>query len=64
MKNSKKLKDIFINNKIPKEKRDFIPLVLFNEEIAWIVGLNVSDTFKITNKTKRVIKIIYKGKEN
>lgn len=64
MKSSKKLKDIFINNKIPKEERDFIPLVLFNNEIAWIVGSNVSETFKVTNKTKKVIKITFKGKEN
>ena len=64
MKSSKKLKDIFINNKIPKEERDFIPLVLFNNEIAWIVVSNVSETFKVTNKTKKVIKITFKGKEN
>lgn len=64
MKSSKKLKDIFINNKIPKEERDFIPLVLFNNEIAWIVGSNVSETFKVTNKTKKVIKITFGGKEN
>lgn len=64
MKSSKKLKDIFINNKVPKEERDFIPLVLFNNEIAWIVGSNVSETFKVTNKTKKVIKITFKGKEN
>ncbi|MDZ4994651.1 tRNA lysidine(34) synthetase TilS [Clostridium perfringens] len=64
MKSSKKLKDIFINNKIPKEERDFIPLVLFNNEIAWIVGSNVSETFKVTNKTKKIIKITFRGKEN
>lgn len=64
MKSSKKLKDIFINNKVPKEERDFIPLVLFNNEIAWVIGFNVSETFKVTNKTKKVIKITFKGKEN
>ncbi len=64
MKSAKKLKDIFINNKIPKDERDFIPLVIFNDEISWIVGHNVSETFKVTNKTKKVIKITFKGKGN
>ena len=64
MKGSKKIKDLFIDMKVPKEERDFIPLVLFNNEIAWIVGSNVSETFKVTNKTKKVIKITFKGKEN
>jgi len=63
MKNSKKLKDIFINLKIPAEERNKIPLVIFDEEIAWIVGYRVSESFKVTNKTSRILKITFRGKE-
>jgi tRNA(Ile)-lysidine synthase len=59
MKGTKKIKDIFINSKVPKEKRDVIPLVCFDEEIAWIVGVKVSEQFKITSNTKQILKITF-----
>lgn len=57
MKGSKKLKDLFIDLKIPKEKRDSIPLICFGEEIAWIVGYRISEKFKIEKSTKNILKI-------
>ena len=63
MKGSKKLKDIFIDMKIPKEKRDEIPLIQFNNDISWIVGIKMSDKFKITKETKHILKVSVKRKE-
>ncbi|AOR22348.1 tRNA lysidine(34) synthetase TilS [Clostridium taeniosporum] len=63
MRGQKKLKDIFINMKIPKESRDLIPLICFDDEIAWIVGLKISDSFKVTNNSKNILKIVAKRKE-
>ena len=63
IKGTKKLKDIFINLKVPREERDVIPLICFDDEIAWIVGYKVSESFKITKSTKRVLKISFEGKE-
>ncbi|KGM97129.1 tRNA(Ile)-lysidine synthetase [Clostridium novyi A str. 4552] len=57
MNGSKKLKDLFIDLKIPKEKRDSIPLIIFGEDIAWIVGYRISDKFKINKDTNNVLKI-------
>ena len=62
IKGTKKLKDIFINLKVPREERDVIPLICFDDEIAWIVGYKVSESFKITKSTKRVLKISFEGK--
>ena len=45
IKGTKKLKDIFINLKVPREERDIIPLICFDDEIAWIVGYKVSESF-------------------
>ena len=42
----KKVKDILINEKVPKEKRDTIPLVLYNEEIVWIAGIKGNEKYK------------------
>ena len=46
IKGTKKLKDIFINLKVPREERDIIPLICFDDEIAWIVGYKVSESFE------------------
>ena len=41
MKNYKKVKDILINEKVPKEERENIPIVIFKNEIIWIAGVKV-----------------------
>jgi tRNA(Ile)-lysidine synthase len=51
------LSDIFIDKRIPEFERHSIPLVVANGEIAWVAGVAVSDDFKITENTKRVLKI-------
>ncbi|APF22546.1 tRNA lysidine(34) synthetase TilS [Clostridium butyricum] len=63
MKGSKKLKDLFIDMKVPKEERDCIPLLCFDENISWIVGIRVSEEYKITNKTKNILRVIVERKE-
>ncbi|WP_455804610.1 tRNA lysidine(34) synthetase TilS [Clostridium butyricum] len=63
MKGSKKIKDLFIDMKVPKEERDCIPLLCFDENISWIVGIRVSEEYKITNKTKNILRVIVERKE-
>lgn len=63
MRGSKKLKDIFIDMKIEKAQRDFIPLICFESEISWIVGYKVSDKFKISRSTKRILEIKFEREE-
>lgn len=57
MKGSKKLKDFFIDLKIPKEERNKIPLICFNTDIAWVVGYRISENFKVEKTTKNILKI-------
>lgn len=59
MSGNKKVKDIFINNKVPIEDRDKVPIICFDNNIAWIVGYKVSEDYKITSKTKKIIKITF-----
>ncbi|MGG7179027.1 tRNA lysidine(34) synthetase TilS [Clostridium paraputrificum] len=63
MKGSKKLKDIFIDMKIPQEDRGSIPIIQFDEEIAWVVGVKTSDKYRVTKETKSILKIMLKRKE-
>lgn len=64
MKVHKKLKDIFINLKVPREDRDNIPLVCFGMEIGWILGHKISENFKIDDKTKTILKIQVEREDN
>ena len=63
MSGHKKLKDFFIDQKIPKEERDLIPIVLDGEEILWVIGLRISEKYKVSEQTKRVLVLEYKLKE-
>ena len=48
MSQPKKLKDFLIDRKIPAEVRDRLPLLVWNGEIVWIGGVEVSERFKVT----------------
>ena len=63
MSGSKKIKDIFIDMKIPKEERDNIPILCFDENIAWIIGIRTSENYKVTNETKNILKVMVERKE-
>ena len=55
LKGSKKVKDIFIDMKIPKEDRDLIPILEFDENISWIIGVKLSDKYKINSNTRKIL---------
>ena len=55
---TQKLKDFFINEKIPEHLRDVWPLVCSGEEIVWVVGMRPSEAYKITQKTKQILHLI------
>lgn len=63
LRGTKKVKDVFINLKIPKEKRDFIPIIQFGEDIGWIIDVAISEKFKVTKETNKILKIHSKRKE-
>lgn len=60
----KKLKDYFIDQKVPREKRDEIILLAKGNKICWIVGYRISEDCKITGNTEKIIKITYEKEEN
>lgn len=62
---SKKLQDFFVDRKIPRSRRTRIPLVLSKDRIVWVGGLRIDDRFKVTEETKRILKLeLIKEKEN
>ncbi|HQJ57017.1 MAG TPA: tRNA lysidine(34) synthetase TilS, partial [Caldisericia bacterium] len=56
LKEEKKIQDFFVDNGIPKSVRWNLPILLDKkDDILWIVGVRISDDYKVTNLTKRVI---------
>ncbi len=56
---TKKLKEYFIDIKIPREERGRVPLIAADNEVVWIIGYKISDKFKVTENTKSVLKMEY-----
>ena len=53
----KKVSDFFTDEKIPLHIRSQIPLLTCFRGIIWIVGYRIDDRFKITNNSKRILKL-------
>jgi tRNA(Ile)-lysidine synthetase-like protein len=52
----KKLQDFLVDRKIPRERRDLLPLVVDGEDrIVWVVGLSVAEDFRVTEASRGVI---------
>jgi len=52
----KKVKDIFIDNKIPSEERKKIPILVSRDDIVWVYGIRIDDRYKIKQETKRILR--------
>ena len=57
MDSSKKLQDIFTDDKIPKGIRKKIPVVCDGKKIIWVAGVKRSNDAKITETTKNILKL-------
>ena len=54
---SKKLQDFFVDTRIPRGERPYVPLVVSNREIVWIVGYRIAEPFKLRPETNRVLRL-------
>ena len=57
MKGSRKVKDFFIDMKLPSRERAAVPILTSGGRIVWVCGLRKDDRFKINDKTRRVLRI-------
>ena len=57
MKHSKKLSDFFINNKLSLIEKERLRVLVSGEQIVWVTGMRIDDRFKITDQTRRIVRI-------
>ena len=58
MRGHKKLKDFFVDLKVPMEQRLSTPILCCDDAPVWVCGFRIDDRFKVTPETERVLKII------
>lgn len=52
----KKLQDFFVDEKVPRDERNAVPLITWGDSIVWVVGYRIDERFKVDKDTQRVIK--------
>jgi tRNA(Ile)-lysidine synthase len=52
----KKVQDLFVDRKVPRDERDEVPLVVdANEAIVWVAGHALAEPFRVTPRTRAVV---------
>ncbi|MBJ6799291.1 tRNA lysidine(34) synthetase TilS [Geomonas propionica] len=57
MKGSQKVKELFINQKLPLHERSRVPLVFSEGEIIWVAGMRVGEKGRVTSATGAVLRV-------
>jgi tRNA(Ile)-lysidine synthase len=59
----KKIKDFFIDEKVPLTERKRIPLVLCNEVVVWVGGMRIDHRLRVTKNTQKILTIAMKSED-
>jgi tRNA(Ile)-lysidine synthase len=57
MNGQKKIKDFFIDLKIPSEMRASTPILVSQDTPVWVCGHRIDDRFKVTSETRKILKV-------
>ena len=60
LKQPKKLNEFMIDEKIPRAWRQRLPLVCSSEHIVWLAGGRIDERVKVTEDTKRVLRLEFR----
>lgn len=53
----KKLKEYFVNEKIPRESREHIWLLTQEAYVLWVIGGRISADYRISQQTKKILEV-------
>lgn len=54
----KKLQDFFVDEKVPRDERDSIPVVVSGDDIVWVAGYRPDERYRVTGGTEKFLKLI------
>jgi tRNA(Ile)-lysidine synthase len=52
---TKKLQDFFVDEKIPRDERDAVPVLVSGDDIIWVAGYRASEFARADEETKRFL---------
>ena len=58
---TKKLKKYFVDEKIPQQTREYIPLIASGQHILWVIGYRGGQFAEVVPETRRVLEIHVSG---
>ena len=61
MTGSKKIKDIFIDLKVPAEERDSKLIIADDDKVLWLEGFRIHNSFKVSSSTKKILNITWRS---
>ena len=53
----KKVKDYMIAEKIPKKRREEIPMLVEGAHVLWLVGYRISEYYKVEKETRQILQV-------
>jgi tRNA(Ile)-lysidine synthase len=53
----RKLQDVFVDARLPRARRAWVPVVTDEERIVWVVGFCLSDEVRLHAGTNRAIRL-------
>jgi tRNA(Ile)-lysidine synthase len=56
---TRKLSDILIDAKVPRDKRDRVPILVSGTDIIWVFGRPVDERFAPTGQTRRLLVVTF-----
>jgi tRNA(Ile)-lysidine synthase len=56
---SRTLQDLFTDRKVPRGRRDQVPVVVSGGEIAWVPGVATGERFRVTEATRRRVRLTW-----
>ena len=56
---SRTLQDLFTDRKVPRGRRDQVPVVVSGGEIAWVPGVATGERFRVTETTRRRVRLTW-----
>lgn len=57
MKGEKKIKDFFIDEKVPLKERKRIPMLFFGDLLGWVGGMRINHRLRVTKGTRKILRI-------
>ena len=57
----KSIKSLFIDEKVPRQERDTIPLLTQGSHVLWVAGGRICESCKIDDNTEQILRVEYKS---